>query len=453
MSPVSRGRKPKKSKKSKKSKTGRKPPVRTISSGWAKTARPAPGDPGPGVPGSPVGLILGALGDEHTQWWKPSHDRLIAASGALLAAPGPRALEQATAELMGAELYDAVLEERTGLRFDVWAMELAERAAQRIVETAREGGDAWRGPWWLLHGLAAIGSYGLGGFAREQASLAAKSLPRDLRSAEPAWLNLLPDIKATDDVWVMRDAYGTRFGVIAGFRYPGGIDPSVYLLDIDASGLVRLAGAGVFDDVEEAATAWRDHVGVSAEGLIPAAATPESLTCLVYYEHEEQHVVGDESRMVMDNWFRAPRRIRDIGEALRERGIVLPDYSPRYDGIDVTPMADPFATWYAERHGHEPGREAVEALAEEWLEGMLPGTEHSVSPHRSEYFRELIGDWLDDPVTDAVRALLPEWVRWNGEQAGVPAPLIEYAVSAASDGQAATAPPAPPAPSESLRKA
>jgi hypothetical protein len=39
---------------------------------------------------------------------------------------------------------------------------------------------------------------------------------------------------------------------------------------------------------------------------------------------------------------------------------------------------------------------------------------------------------MDDPVTDAALALLPEWVRWNGEQAGVPAHLIERAVSAAS---------------------
>ena len=54
------------------------------------------------------------------------------------------------------------------------------------------------------------------------------------------------------------------------------------------------------------------------------------------------------------------------------------------------------------------------------------------SPHRSEYFRELIDDWSDDPVTDAVRALLPAWVRWNGEQAGVPASLLERAVGAAS---------------------
>lgn len=428
MSPVSRGRKPKKSKKSKK---GKKPPVRSISSGWARTARPESGGSAPSLPRSPLEQLFGALGDEHTQWWKPSHDRLIAASGALLAAPGPRALEQATAELIGAELYDAVLEERAGLRFDLWAMELADRAVQRTVETARQGGDAWRGPWWLLHGLAAIGSYGLGGYAREQVSLAARSLPRDLRSAEPAWLNLLADIKATGDVRVMRDAYGTRFGVIAGFCYPGGVDPSVYLLDIDACGLVRLAGAGVFDDAEQAAAAWRDQVGVSAEGLTPAAASPESLTCLVYCEHEEQDVIGDESRMMMDNWFRAPRRIRDIDEAYRERGIVLPEYSPRYHDIDVAPMAGPFAEWYSGRYGRVPGREAVEALAEEWLEGMLPGTEHSVSPHRSEYVRELIGDWLDDPVTDAVRALLPEWVRWNGEQAGIPAPLIDRAVSAA----------------------
>ncbi len=430
MSPVSRGRK------SKKGKKGKKPPAHVTSSGWARQAKRESGEPSPARP--PLGGLFGVLADEHTQWWQPSHDRLIAASGRLLAAPGPRALEQATAELVGAELYDAVRDERAGLRFDVWAMELAGRAVEQTVDAAGRGDDAWRGPWWLLHGLAAIGSYGLGGFAWEQASKAAKSLPRDLRSAEPAWLKLLPGIKVTGDVRVMRDAYGTRFGVIASFCYPGGVDPSVYLLDIDACGFVGLAGAGVFDDVEEAAAAWRDQVGVSAEGLTPAPATAESLACLVYCEHEEENVRGDESRTLMDNWFRGPRRMRDIHEALRERGMVLPEYSPRYHDIDVAPMADPFAEWYSQRHGHQPNREAVEALAEEWLEGMLPGTEHSVSPHRSEHFRELIADWRDDPVTEMVLTLLPEWVRWNGEQAGVPAHLIERAAAAALVGPDAT---------------
>src|SRR4029453_8428675 len=125
----------------------------------------------------PLEELFGTLHDEHTQWWQPSHDRLIAASGRLLAAPGPRALEQATAELIGAELYDAVHGERAGLRFDMWAMELVDRAVQRIAETARQGGAAWRGPWWLLHGLSSPGSYGLGGFAWGQASGAGRWPP------------------------------------------------------------------------------------------------------------------------------------------------------------------------------------------------------------------------------------------------------------------------------------
>jgi Helicase HerA, central domain len=141
------------------------------------------------VPRSPLGELFGTLGEDHAQWWKPSHDRLIAASAGLLTAPGPRALEQATAELIGGELYEAVYEERAGLRFDMWAMDLVDRAVERVV---------------------------------------------------------------------------------------------------DAAG----------------------------------------------------------------------RRSRDIGDALRERGVVLPEYSPRYHDIDAAPMADPLTQWYSERHGHEPDREA-----------------------------------------------------------------------------------------------
>ncbi len=223
------------------------------------------------VPRSPLEESFGSL-DRRPRWWAPSFERLIAASGGLLVAQGPRALEQVTAELIGAELYRAVHDEKTGLRFDAWAMELISRAIERMVDAAGRGDNTWRGPWWLLQGLAAIGSYGLGAFAWEQASEAAGELPRDIRAAEPAWLKLLPDIKATGHVLAMRDAYGTRFGVIADFSYPGGADPSAYLLDFDASGFTVLAGAGVFDDVERAAAAWRDQVGVSAEGLTRSSA-------------------------------------------------------------------------------------------------------------------------------------------------------------------------------------
>ena len=41
-------------------------------------------------------------------------------------------------------------------------------------------------------------------------------------------------------------------------------------------------------------------------------------------------------------------------------------------------------------------------------------------------------DWPpEEPATVAAYKLLPEWVRWNGEQAGVPGPLIERSVAVA----------------------
>lgn len=426
MSPVSRGRK---------SKKRGKAPQRT------NRSAPAPGSgrvsaADPWVSGLSAGRrssIDARFGlPDRPGWFTPSQERVLTASGGLLAALGPRVLEQSTAELIGAEFYRAVRAKRSGLRFDLWATELTGHAVDRMLAAARRGDDAWQGPWRLLRGLASIGSYGLGAFASQQASEAAKKLPSDRLAALPAWLDLLPDIQATGDVWVMRDAYGTRFGVIAGFCYPGGIDPSVYLFDIDACGTIGLAGAGVFDDVEQAAAAWREQGGVSAEGVVPVPATAGSLTCLVYCEHAEQILSGRESRAVMDNWFRGPRRLRDVADALRGQGVDLPKIRPLYRDIDFAPMAAAFTSWHTERRGHVPSRDAVESLAEEWLEGMLPSTEHAVSPHRSQFYRALIGDWRDDPVTDAALALLPEWVRWNGEQAGLSARLIERAVAAAS---------------------
>jgi hypothetical protein len=64
MSPVSRGRKPKKAKKSRK---GKKPPVRAISSGWAKAARRESGELGSSLPRSPLEPLFGTLDEEYTR--------------------------------------------------------------------------------------------------------------------------------------------------------------------------------------------------------------------------------------------------------------------------------------------------------------------------------------------------------------------------------------------------
>ncbi|MDQ2790237.1 MAG: hypothetical protein DLM60_18135 [Pseudonocardiales bacterium] len=139
---------------------------------------------------------------------------------------------------------------------------------------------------------------------------------------------------------------------------------------------------------------------------------------------------GTESRTVLDNWFRARRRIHDLADALRKRGVSLPEARSLYHDLDTDPMAAAFTGWHMRRLGIEPDPEAVDALAREWMEGTLPDTWHSPSPHRVQFQLTLINDWIpDDPITIAAKALLPEWVRWHGEQAGLTEHLVNRAVA------------------------
>jgi hypothetical protein len=237
----------------------------------------------------------------------------------------------------------------------------------------------------------------------------------------------------------MRDAYGARIALIAGFCYPGGADRSVFLFDIDACGFVEIVHAGVFDDVTQAATAWRTRVGDTARDAQPAPVeTADQLGCLVHCDSGEDTLRGSESRTVLDNWFRARRRIHDLADALRRRGMPLPAPQSLYHNLDTEPMIEAFTAWHARRRGTEPDPEAVAALAVGWMEGTLPDTWHAISPHRVEFQLALINDWIDDPITVTAKALLPVWVRWHGEQAALPEHLIDRAVAVVAGGGRAT---------------
>jgi hypothetical protein len=248
----------------------------------------------------------------------------------------------------------------------------------------------------------------------------------------PEWLPQVPRIRATGDVHRIRDAYGTRFGVIIGLDFPGAADRGVYLFDIEASGFIQLVGGGVFDDVEHAASAWRDVVGEAGRGARHEPVTDSGqLQCLAHVNTDRDVISGDESRVVMDNWFRAERRLHDIVAALKKRGMRLPEAGSLYHDIDISVMTEPFTAWYADAFHAKPDPEAVEALAREWMEGALPETWFAASPRRVEHRLQLIGNWVEDPVTDAVREMLPDWVRWLSARAGVPEHLAERAISAA----------------------
>ncbi len=372
---------------------------------------------------------------ERPGWFDSSITGVLERADVLLAARGPRELEEATAELLGTEVYRAIHEEQQGLWLNWWFEELVELAVARIRgEAGRDG--AWQAKWWLLHGLTSIGPPALATAAQTALGRARKDLAKDAYQSQPAWLRLLPRISATGEVWQMRDVYGARFAVIAGFSYPDGTDPSVFLFDIDACGLVDLVGAGVFDDVDQAAATWRATVGDAADHTNPTpVVTGNQLSCLVHCQTGEDMVKGTEPRAVMDNWFRARRRSHDLVQALRKRGVTPPEARNLFRDVDTEAMVEAFTVWSRTAHGTEPNPEAVDALAAEWLEGALPGTQHAASPHRARYLLTLIDDWIpEDPVTVGAKALLPEWVRWNGEQADLPEDLINRAVAVAAGG-------------------
>ena len=151
---------------------------------------------------------------------------------------------------------------------------------------------------------------------------------------------------------------------------------------------------------------------------------------------------GGENRAVTDNLFRASRRVHDIAAALAAQGQRWPEDQHLHAGRDAEAeaAAQAFSTWYAQRHGSEPSREAIRWLAGDWLQGTLPGYGNAVSPHRVKHLLAYMDDdWRpEEPATKAAYELLPEWVRWNGGQAGISRHLVERS-AAVAEGQPWTA--------------
>jgi len=118
MSPVSRGRKSKKQKKAQQSRQrSARAAVQRKDTQFAdlQAAGSLPGQPSLGL------RALAALADqlagprERPAWFGPSVGRMLRQQDPVIAATGPRELEQAVAELAGAEVYWALNEAKRGL--------------------------------------------------------------------------------------------------------------------------------------------------------------------------------------------------------------------------------------------------------------------------------------------------------------------------------------------------
>ncbi|MFD5095078.1 hypothetical protein ACFWMR_31060 [Amycolatopsis thailandensis] len=347
-------------------------------------------------------------------WMPESIENVLDGATVLLKSESPRELDQATASLLGGELRRALRGENDGLDFDLFF---------EAVVLAVTNADPRQELWLLLQGMSAISPPGFESFVRAGVSRLRKALRSEIL---PGWPQLASKNKATGEVWEIQDVYGTRLGVLAAFDYPGGEAPTVYLFEIDTSWIPRLGGGGVYDSLDQAVEAWRQRFG---EQATPVAVTdPRRLEGLV---NRSLDILGDESRATLDNWYRAERRYSDLDTALKNRGLRLPP-SSYYIDVDPAMMTGPFNAWHLETFGNEPDELVVEDLAAEWMEGIVPATWFAVSPDRLGHISALIGDWPDDTVRPAAQALLPKWVRWLGERAGLPSPLVEGMVAQAT---------------------
>ncbi|MGA9308767.1 MAG: hypothetical protein WBV74_00135 [Pseudonocardiaceae bacterium] len=137
MSPVSRGRKNKKSKNT---------------SGLRGAARDSTYGMPTAQPQSAFRTLQSLLGPpRRPAWFDSANKAVLDRAGLVMAARGPRELEQATAELLDAELHRVVREERKGLWFDWWFEELTEAATARIREEVGSRDGGWEPPWRSLH--------------------------------------------------------------------------------------------------------------------------------------------------------------------------------------------------------------------------------------------------------------------------------------------------------------
>ncbi|MGW2938207.1 hypothetical protein ACWDA7_41930 [Streptomyces sp. NPDC001156] len=437
MSPVSRSRKPKKNRQNSGGKR----------SGNPASAQNIPAPPewsglGSGNPfARPSGLsFLQQLAQgqpARLDWFGPSFSVLLDEAEVLLGAEGPRQLEDMTARLLGARVYQAVQEGRS-LALGDWIGELIDTAEERARDRLVSGVPGGQAALLLLHGLSSVGSPAIAHAALE----AVFRLRPVVRGSQvlptlPPWRDAVAKLRMTGDIWVLRDVYGSRLGVIAATVYPGGVDAAVYLFDIDACGFVVLAGGGTYDDVEQAATAWRAAVGTAAAEAVPeplAQARTEALRCLTEVDLTEISILGTEPRVVWDEWFRALRRIHDVSAALERRGRSLPAAIDLYRDVDVTPTLDAFTAWLRQKQSAAVEEEIVEALVDEWLAGVLPDTADSVSPHRINHNLRLINDWdSSHPVTTGVKRLLPDWVRFLAWRSDLPQAAADAALAALAE--------------------
>jgi len=385
-------------------------------------------------------------------WWVQSHDNVI---GSFLAGPVPEpswTSRPLACAAVGDEFYARLNSGDTGLAPAQWLRALVEEAGARLQTAITSGADDWRPLLALLRGLAGIAPDHEASpdfpdikFPRQAAAArvaaAAKSLADSGLSAA-----VVPAL-SEDAGWVpgeplvARDGYGSRFLLAVPFSLaeaPGEAG-HWYAWDVDTCWLVTVVGAGTFGSAADALAEWRGAVGETAAGAslspCPGALAAWLLGPLARSGPLAEMLTGHEHRELIREYFRSRRRgelvLASLPDGEREP---VPVFAAE---IDTAPFVD----WHGARHAGapKPGKfrkqaaETAALLLDSWGPHEHPAEEtvYACSPHRVEMLGRLVRDDYLPEAGGGVLALLPDWVQWCADRAGLPAALAARAVEAA----------------------
>ncbi|MEU4155050.1 hypothetical protein [Actinoplanes sp. NPDC026670] len=233
-----------------------------------------------------------------------------------------------------------------------------------------------------------------------------------------------PAPEVAGEVRWTRDRWGSRFAVLAPFATPEG-PVRWYLWDIDACAFVPVTvHAGFYASPEEALAAWQVGVGAFAAGGTAWRRIDDSgLLADLLPKPEEVSALGGESA----EQFTEYHRCRSLAEAVLDLPPVLTLNVPE-TALDLGPGR--FVTWWRTRaDGPEPAN--LDALAAEMFDSwpmIAPALFDTCSPHRVESVSHQIRDEYREDA-DELLALLPAWVTWLSERAGLPPELRERALA------------------------
>jgi len=144
---------------------------------------------------------------------------------------------------------------------------------------------------------------------------------------------------------------------------------------------------------------------------------------------------GHEPRELFREYYRLRRRAQVLVDCLPE------DDEPADPVIGLEIETGPFLTWHAERYGDapKPGKlrkataDALETLLGEWGPHEQPDERslYGCSPHRIEMTGRLVRDEFEPDYANPALRLLPDWVQWCIDRAGIDGDAATAALDAA----------------------